>query len=78
MDKAGLIKTKDWSKYNFHTSSKVYNHENLDWPTLEKYYNKFYRQFYFRPSYVLKRILNGVLSGRIFFDVFYFIKTWMT
>ena len=77
MESKGLIKTKDWSKYNFHTPSKVYKHENLDWLTLEKYYSLFYRQFYFRPGYITKRIAKGILSGRIFSDVYYFIKTWI-
>jgi radical SAM superfamily enzyme YgiQ (UPF0313 family) len=77
MKKKGLIKTKDWSKYNFHTASKVYNHETLDWNTLEKYYNKFYREFYFRPIYIIKRVSKGILNGRIFFDIYYFLKTWL-
>ena len=56
-EKKGLLKTKDWSKYNFHTASRVYDHPNLSWEVLEKYYNKFHRKFYFRPGYVLNRFL---------------------
>ena len=78
MDKKGLIKTKDWSKYNFHTASRVYNHENLSWDELEKYYASFYKQFYFRPKYITKRAFNGVLNGRIFWDIYYSAKTWLT
>ncbi|MBW2992607.1 B12-binding domain-containing radical SAM protein [Candidatus Woesearchaeota archaeon] len=77
MCEKGLIKTKDWSKYNFHTASGVYNHENLSWQTLDKYYNLFYRKFYFRPSYIIKRASKDLLSGRIFLDIYYFIKTWI-
>ena len=50
--KQGLILSEDWTKYNFHTASKVYSHQNLDWQTLEKYYDLFYKRFYFRPSYI--------------------------
>lgn len=77
LDKKGLIKTRDWRKYNFHTPAKVYTHENLDWDTLDKYYHKFYRKFYFRPKYLAKRIGNGILTGRIFWDFYYFVKTWI-
>lgn len=78
LEKKGLIKTKDWSKYNFHTASKVYTHPNLSWEVMERYYNQFYSKFYFRPSYILKRIKKGVLTGDIFLDVYYFVKTWLT
>lgn len=76
LEKRGLIKTKEWSKYNFHTASKVYTHPNLSWDIMEKYYNKFYSEFYFRPSYVLNRLKKGLLNGNIFFDFYYFMKTW--
>ena len=75
--KSGYIKTDDWSKYNFHTASKVYDHPNLDWKTLERYYHKFYRSFYFRPNYILKRIWKDIKRGRFFITIKYFIKTWI-
>ncbi len=78
MEAKGQIKTKDWSKYNFHTASRVYEHENLSWETLERYYDLFYREFYFRPSYVAQRLVKGLKNGRIFLDGYYFIKTWLT
>lgn len=68
-EKKGLLKTKDWSKYNFHTASRVYNHPTLDWNTLEKYYDKFHKTFYFRPSYILNRLLRSIKKGEIFDDV---------
>ena len=77
LESKGLIKTKDWSKYNFHTASRVYNHEKLDWDTLEKYYASFYKQFFFLPGYIAKRAVKGLANGRIFYDCYYFIKTWI-
>ncbi len=77
LESKGLIKTKDWSKYNFHTASRVYNHEKLDWDTLEKYYTSFYKQFFFRPGYIGKRAVKGIINGRIFYDCYYFLKTWI-
>ena len=64
-EKKGLLKTKDWSRYNFHTASKVYNHPKLDWETLEKYYDKFHKRFYFRPSYMVKRLVASVKKGEL-------------
>ncbi|MBS3139317.1 radical SAM protein [Candidatus Woesearchaeota archaeon] len=74
MEAKGQIKTKDWSKYNFHTASRVYEHENLSWETLERYYDLFYREFYFRPSYVVQRLGKGIASGRIFLDSLIFAE----
>ena len=76
-DKLGIIKTKDWAKYNFHSANVIYDHPNLDWDILKKYYDFFYRKFYFRPSYVTTRIKNGLLNGNILYDFYYFLKTWI-
>ncbi len=67
-EKKGLLKTKDWTRYNFHTASKVYEHPNLSWDILEKYYNKFHKTFYFRLSYILKRLFRSIKKGEIFDD----------
>ncbi len=64
-EKKGLLKTKDWTKYNFHTASKVYDHPHLDWETLEGYYNKFHKRFYFRPSYMIKRLIKSIKKGEL-------------
>lgn len=68
-EKKGLIKTKDWSRYNFHTASKVYTHPTLDWDTLEKYYDKFHKRFYFRPSYMVKRLIRSLKKGELLDDI---------
>ncbi len=78
LEKQGLIKTKDWSMYNFHNTTEVYNHPNLSWSTIQRYYDLFYRKFYFRPKYIVRRIAKGLMNGNIFYDAFYFIKTWFT
>lgn len=68
-EKKGLLTTKDWSKYNFHTASKVYTHPHLDWKTLEGYYDKFHKKFYFRPSYIANRLIRSLRRGEIFDDI---------
>lgn len=74
----GRIKTKDWSKYNFHTASKVYDHPNLSWDILDEYYHKFYKEFYFRPKYLFKRFWRGIKTGELISDIYYAIKTFAT
>jgi len=74
--KKGLILSEDWTKYNFHTASKVYKHPNLSWETLEKYYDLFYKRFYFRPNYLVKRFFRSFARGEILYDIYYAIKTF--
>lgn len=69
----GRIKTYDWSKYNFH-STTIYDHPNLDTATILKYYNLFYRKVYLRPKYLLRRLWRGVRTGDLVFDAYYFLK----
>lgn len=76
LEEKGLIKNRDWDKYNFHTPSKVYDHETLDWETLNRYYDLFYKRFYFRPKYLIRRIIKGIKSGRLIMELYYAMKTW--
>jgi len=75
-EKKGLLKTKDWTRYNFHQASHVYNHPTLDWPTLEKYYDKFHKRFYFRPSYIIQRFFRSIKKGEIIDDIKMAFKTF--
>ncbi len=68
-EKKGLLKTKDWTKYNFHTASRVYDHPKLSWEILEKYYDKFHKTFYFRPNYIVHRLVRSIKKGEILDDV---------
>ncbi|MBS3108097.1 radical SAM protein [Candidatus Woesearchaeota archaeon] len=77
LEKAGKIKTHDWSLYNFHCTTEVYDHPNLSWDVIQKYYDLSYRMFYFRPKYIARRLVRGLKSGEIFTDAYYFIKTWL-
>jgi len=68
-EKKGLLRTKDWSKYNFHTASRVYDHPKLEWDTMERYYAKFHKQFYFRPKYIINRLARSIKKKEIFDDI---------
>ncbi len=70
LDKAKLIKTYDWEKFKFYSMpSTIYNHSNLSWDTIEKYYKKFYREVYLRPSFILKRLKKAVKNKTLIEDI---------
>ena len=66
----GRIKTRDWKNFLFHQDvSVLYDHPNLDWDTLRKYYRKAFREYYLRPSYILKRVRKSWHEGNLWNDV---------
>jgi radical SAM superfamily enzyme YgiQ (UPF0313 family) len=65
----GRLLSEDWDRYNFHYTCDVWRHENLDWETIRRYYNRFHRRFYFRPSYVWKRFWRDVRMGQLIPDI---------
>ncbi len=76
LEEKGLIKTKDWSKYNTYVPAReVYTHPTVDWDTVDKYFNRFYREFYFRPEFITKRVFKSLLRGQIFSDIKHFLQT---
>lgn len=75
-DQKGWIKTKDWSKYNFHSASRTFTHPTLSWECLESYYEIFHRRFYFRLNYLTRRFWNSLLQGRIFSDLYHGYQTF--
>ena len=71
-----LIKTMQWEKFNYYVIPKeIYDHPNLSWDVIDKYYNKFYKEFYFRPGFILKRFIKGIKSGTIFNDIYVLLRT---
>lgn len=77
-EKKGYIKSKDWNLYGFHTDmSMVYTHPDVDMRLLKKFYDRFYQRFYLRPSFLIKRIVSGILHGSFFEDVKYFIQKYV-
>jgi len=75
-EKQGLIKTRDWTKYNFHNAGDVYRHPNLDFETLMKYYLLFYRKFYLNPKYISRRFVKSLLNLSIHRDIYYALQTF--
>ena len=76
LKKEGRLKLTNWENFRTHFAPEdIYDHPNVSWPLLKRYYKKAYRVFYFRPGFIAKRIFKGILSGTIFSDVRYFYQT---
>lgn len=76
LDRAGLIKTKDWSKYTFSSSPHdIYTHPTLAAGVIDFYYYRAHRAFYFRPRYIARRVLTDIRNGDIFTDIKTFFQT---
>lgn len=77
MKAQGRIKSEDWSKYHMYRTRDLYDHENLDWDTINRYYDKFFNKLYINPRFIWHRIKSGWYNGGIFLDAYYFLKTWV-
>ena len=73
--KGKYIESYNWDDYAFHKRKPIYNHPNISWETLNKYYHKAYREFYLRPSYIFNRVVKSTLQGTIFKDIGLFVRT---
>lgn len=72
----GLIKKIDWTEFNLYTvSEELFDHPDLSWAEIKRYYKKFYRDFYLRPSFILKRMQQSLKRGTIFSDVKHLLRT---
>ncbi|OGS12514.1 MAG: hypothetical protein A2234_02415 [Elusimicrobia bacterium RIFOXYA2_FULL_58_8] len=72
----GRIKTENWARYICHqTDEPLFEHPNLAWPVITRYYKKAFREFYLRPSFFLSRFLRSLRKGDLLYDIQYFFKT---
>ncbi len=74
-EQKGLILTRNWARYSFHSREGVACHEKLDYETIRRYYDLFYKELYLSPYFIWKRLRRGLKTGEIFFDILYFLKT---
>ncbi len=71
----GRIKSENWSKYNCHQINEpLFDHANLPWPTIRKYYKNAFREFYLRPAYIIRRFIRSLKMGDVLHDLLYFLK----
>lgn len=75
LDERGLIKHKQWSKYNFSsTVEEMYQHPSLSWEIISKTYNQAYREFYLNPRFIFHRIFHNFSLKRLLSDFINFFK----
>lgn len=75
LEKANAIKTREWGKYNFYFPARlIYQHPNLEWEIVEKYFNRFYREFYLRPGFITRYVRENIFRK----DIFEIIKIFLT
>jgi anaerobic magnesium-protoporphyrin IX monomethyl ester cyclase len=76
LEEQGKIKTKNWSEFNLYLPAPaIYDHPNLDWGTIDKYYALFYRRFYFNPRFIAKRLLFSLKNRTLISDLRAALKT---
>jgi len=72
----GRLRIKDWSKFNLYMpTNEIFEHAELDWPTVDRYFRSFYREFYFRPRQIFRKLGSGIRHGTIGSDILQFFRT---
>ena len=72
----GRIRSENWSKYSCHQIEEpLFEHPNLSWPTIRRYYKTAFRRFYLRPRYIARRFLRSLMKGDLIYDFKYFMDT---
>lgn len=68
----GRIRSDNWSKYICHQIEEpIFDHPNLSWDIIGKYYKKSFREFYLRPGYILRRFFRSLKKGDLLYDIQY-------
>ncbi len=76
LEAQGRLRIKDWSKFNVYMpTNEIFEHSELDWPTIDRYFRSFYREFYFRPLPIFRRLISGIRHGTIGSDILQFLRT---
>ena len=75
LDERGLIRHKQWAKYNFSSTAEVnVPHPSLAWEVISKTYNEAYRDFYLNPRFIFRRIFHNFSMRRLLADVINCLK----
>lgn len=74
----GRIKTLDWDNYTvYNKAENIYEHPNLEWEVIKRYFKKFYAEAYFKnPAYMWRRFCFMIKNNEIFWNIFYTLKFW--
>lgn len=72
----GRMKTFDWDQYTvYNDAESLFDHPNLEWGVIRRYFKRFYAQAYFRnPRYLWRRLRYALRTGELLWTAFYTIK----
>jgi len=71
----GLIRSYNWDDYHIYTDEALFVHETLSYKTIQKYIHWAYQKAITRnPRFILRRILRGLKTGELFWDLYYFLR----
>lgn len=79
LQEEGRLKGRNWPDFNYYqVPSAIYDHPQLDWGTVRKYFGRFYRAFYLNPGYIRKRLASALRNQSFFSDLKMFsrVKWW--
>ncbi len=59
------LKTLDWDQYTVYNDAEaIFDHPDLEWDVIRRYFKRFYSQAYFRnPRYLWRRFRYMVQNG---------------
>jgi radical SAM superfamily enzyme YgiQ (UPF0313 family) len=75
----GLIRSYDWDEYFIYTDEALFAHPNLSYKTIQRFMQiAFKKALFLNPSFILRRIKNGLITGEFFWDIYFGLKTFST
>lgn len=76
LHQSGHIKSYDWDMYTvYNDAHQIYEHPNLDWATISRYFKKSHVEAYLlNPGYILRRLVSSIRNLELVWDVYYFFK----
>ncbi|MDO8125627.1 MAG: radical SAM protein [Candidatus Brocadiales bacterium] len=75
-ERRGLIKSRDWTQYNFNRAGKIYTHPHLSYETMKYYCDIFYWKYYLNPRFLSRKIVKSYYEGTLLQDVYYGLQTF--
>lgn len=76
LEQENRLLTTKWSEFNLYRPARtIYEHDTLDWDTIEKHYRLFYRSFYLRPGFIKRRLQYALRYGTLWSDLSAFFRT---
>jgi len=71
----GKLMSYEWDDYFIYTEEPLFQHETIEYDTILNYMKFAYNRAVIRnPRFWLQRMLRGIKTGEIFWDMYYFLQ----